>query len=487
VELNGRIKESFGLEGNAVKVTPDQTVSTLALAIQKALKQAEASPSAEEQAEANNDQVDTGDSVGENQSRTDISSLVDAELEEEKILVPPLGTNMKSSSSSKDAKLVIGPLDDVTAHIIRYLLKAGARRVYCVASDVINTLFIKNRMEELGLWKASFEGRVIALSGDPTKTHFDIKEQQYGELLGEVGAVVVSGGWRSAGGGDDLHSQSHISTAINAVRFARQGGASLHHMSTGWIDPFEAEEGEVEEVLQVACENYDVDCSSYRLPLVTISSKQKCDKVNGVKCNNIIFELIKACKVAGVVSKDWEKGVLPLLPADVAGKFVVRWMEVGRKGKPAGAVSVRNTISLNTYMPTTTILDYADDLGGKPLIRGVEYREAVMAFAKALRQDEGSDVGSSATKAHEVMDIMSKDAGEIATKIVANRPSLREVVDAAIHRPCHKQVVESLKRHLDQHPEVAAVHAAKGLKQQKSEETKEEEATQQQMLRAIRQ
>ena len=45
MELYGRIKESFGLEGNALKVTPELTLTALALLIHKAVKKAEAAAS----------------------------------------------------------------------------------------------------------------------------------------------------------------------------------------------------------------------------------------------------------------------------------------------------------------------------------------------------------------------------------------------------------------------------------------------------------
>ena len=73
---------------------------------------------------------------------------------------------------------------------------------------------IKGTMEELNIWKPSFESRICVLLGDASKVHFDLGVDQYGEVMSDVDAVVVSAGWRTATG-----CSGGISTAINAIRY----------------------------------------------------------------------------------------------------------------------------------------------------------------------------------------------------------------------------------------------------------------------------
>ena len=465
MELNGRIKESFGLEGSAVKVTPDQTLSNLALIIQKALRQAEASAVEDGQVEAGEQQEESNEdaAVGVGgKNRTDIFSLVENEFEEEKQALPHRHAPANASSPDRhhdhrhhhhhnqNAKLVIGANEFVGAHITRYLLKKGASLVYCVVNAMnshASHVLIKKTMEELGLWKDNFDSHLIALPGDMTKANFGLKEEQYSSMLMDVDAIIVSGGHRSVSG-DETHSQANTAAAINAVSFARRGGASLHYVTSGWVDPFDSEEGEAEEVLKVASQRYNIDCSSYRLPFMTVNSK------GGVMAgDHIIFDIIKACCKTGVVSQDWERSSLPLLPADVAGKFVVRGVEsTGHKSQSRGEVCVRDTMALNAYMPMSTLLGWVDQLADKPLSRGVEYSKVVIAFSQALK-DHKENQGL-------IHNILSKDRGEILAKATTHHTtglSVREVVDVVLHRPNRDKVVGDLKRYIDDHPEVVAV------------------------------
>ena len=225
----------------------------------------------------------------------------------------------------------------------------------------------------------------------------------------------------------------------------------MHYVSSGWVDPLDPEEGHVEEILKLASHRYNFACSSYRLPLVTINSK------GGFMGDddNIIFNIIKACRKTGMMSEEWEGMSLPLLPADAAGKFVVHHLMRGngnhsRLPSPSRAVCLRNPVSITTYMPMTCILDWVDDMADKPVVRGLDSRRVMMAFAQAL----------SGSKAQDLLAVMSKDGDEVKAKIMASGSglSMGEIMYAGLHRPNGKRVVSDIKRYINDHPSLVAIN-----------------------------
>lgn len=92
-------------------------------------------------------------------------------------------------------------------------------------------LKIQRSMEELGIWKARFAGKLRAIPGDVAKAEFGLKPDAYAELVREVDVVVHTGGSLKWAMDADL-VPTNINGLMNVIALARKNGASVHYLSS---------------------------------------------------------------------------------------------------------------------------------------------------------------------------------------------------------------------------------------------------------------
>jgi len=179
----------------------------------------------------------------------------------------------------------------VGAHLLHYFLKAGAPKVYCIvraAHAEAAYQRVQAALKRLNLWRPNFAGRISAVAGELSEPDFGLPATQYEELLTSVGEVIHAAGTRYWLG-ENSQVAANVAGTVNMVTFARKGGASIHYISTAWLDVYE--EGDEkdkammssiayvnikrkgEELVQFASRFYHVPCAIYRLPTFSVSSK----------------------------------------------------------------------------------------------------------------------------------------------------------------------------------------------------------------------
>lgn len=290
----GRIRELFGIEGDALKVTSEMTVDALSMAIFKLKQSAKVTTTTTTTDSSSAEAEDQGSPKDEAvlHSKADLITAMASEFEEgSKDRTPPGSFLTRWIRPQKQGKLLFGATGIIGSHLLRYMLKAGAPRVYCVvrAANPEGAYHrIEQKLKRLRLWSADFETRIVAMPGDISHQHFGLQSAQYKMLLGDVGDVILAAGSRSWVGEADQIA-ANITGTMDAVAFAREGDAAVHYISTSWLDiydmaddkdkeglslmPYFSIKRKGEEILQFAARHHNVICSSYRLPLVSVSSK----------------------------------------------------------------------------------------------------------------------------------------------------------------------------------------------------------------------
>lgn len=86
-------------------------------------------------------------------------------------------------------------------------------------------------MEELGIWKPRFAGRLTCIPGAVDKAQFGLAPAAYEALARDVGVIVHTGGSLRWTLDPDLVPQN-INGLMNVVALARKNGASVHYLSS---------------------------------------------------------------------------------------------------------------------------------------------------------------------------------------------------------------------------------------------------------------
>jgi len=158
----------------------------------------------------------------------------------------------------------------------------------------------------------------------------------------------------------------------------------------------------------------------------------------------------------GTVPQSWESVPHFLAPSDVAAKYVVQLMASGGHkttwGRQSAAHSahVYSSLPITTPVFTSTMMDLAAQLSGKPLARGVEESTAEVAIQKALDPEEVYI---------ERIAEMSRAATRSADKVIAKigTRSHAAIINNLFHsrlRATPARVEELLRRYILDNPHV---------------------------------
>jgi len=132
---------------------------------------------------------------------------------------------------------------------------------------------------------------------------------------------------------------------------------------------------------------------------------------HSIVCLQFAFTLIKTTISAGRVPSSWENGLNPLVPADVAAKYIVNGM--GRRiGSTTVGARMYTSLPISTLVSNSTIIDWACELSPKPIVRGVAPSEGVMALQEAIDPQEAF-----ITQLITLMDACSRSMDRVAAKI----------------------------------------------------------------------
>ena len=195
---------------------------------------------------------------------------------------------------------------------------------------------IEKAMRQLKIWKPSFADSIVALPGDMAQPNFGLKPDVYNRLVREVDAIVHAGGsrkWHM----DTESVACNISGLMNVVTLARKSNASVHYISSGWLDAEEAASDKdrdilhampyvqikrrAEDILHFAARHYKLACFAYRIPLISVNTK------GGFTGDFVAFSVMQSLYECHMMPKEMsEKSCYPIMPADLAAKYVVRQM-----------------------------------------------------------------------------------------------------------------------------------------------------------------
>jgi len=300
----GRIRDRFAVDSNTLKVTQEQTISSLGVAIWKTLQRKKVATnekdiiSVEKDGAENHSLVDKEGILGVMGSGfessggvnwSSASSTRSASAMMSRLINKANGHN--TITKKKAAKLVFGATGLVGSHIVYTLLKAGVAKIYCIVRAPHSEAAcqrIESTFKRLHLWQPGFKARIHAIAGEISKPSFGLSPTQYEELLANVGEVVHAAGTRYWLG-ERSQVAANASGTCNIIAFARKGGAAIHYTSTAWLDIYETGDKEDkkkmsnmayinikrqgEELVQFASTFYGIPCSIYRLPAVSVSTK----------------------------------------------------------------------------------------------------------------------------------------------------------------------------------------------------------------------
>jgi len=149
VELSGRIKKSFGIEGHVLRVKRDSTIETLAHHIHKMIRrdideeegggkgedhrgvisgkgeQEEGDEEEVEEEEEEDNRPTTITTSSSSMSKGDLIHLMASQFEDKVLPAPCWRSRGSSSSSNSSSALLFGATGLIGAHVLERLLKKG--------------------------------------------------------------------------------------------------------------------------------------------------------------------------------------------------------------------------------------------------------------------------------------------------------------------------------------------------------------------------
>lgn len=380
VELGGRMKKHFNVEMDAVKMSPDMTLEDVA----KMIFKLQARSGGNGKADASS--ADQGADLHVLHSKAEMNSMISSRFERADSIkhIPPAKL-LRLNSLRASSVLLFGAEYLNGAHMLRYLIKGGARTVYCVgpwATTEGGLIKIERSMRELALWKDSFAKHIIPVTGDVSKKDFGMKGPAYDELAASVDTIVHSGGSLKWAMDADL-VPTNISGLMNVIAMARKTGASIHYLSSSSLTAIENAEHQdrdilrpvpyfdvkrkAEDILQFAARHYDLRCFIYRLPYITPNMKGRFG--TSYAKDLVLVRFMQCIQDSGLFpSTEMGNHVLYVISADAAAKFVVRHMR--HTSTSAKKTAVRYFVtSESTGLPMSTLADWVEEKTGRPLDR----------------------------------------------------------------------------------------------------------------------
>jgi nucleoside-diphosphate-sugar epimerase len=172
------------------------------------------------------------------------------------------------------------------AHILKYLLKSGTKRVLCVVRGHTaegGKCRIIRAMQDMKIWKPAFEDAIEVVIGDMAKPRLGLTPEVYQQLATDTRTIVHAAGDRTWLISQDS-SECNQTGLMSIVALARESGASIHYVSSCWVDIYERVDNEDkaeisklpyvglkregEDILSFAAWQHGVDCYSYRVPVL---------------------------------------------------------------------------------------------------------------------------------------------------------------------------------------------------------------------------
>jgi thioester reductase-like protein len=330
-------------------------------------------------------------------------------------LVPCVGVGMGKGKGQ--AILLYGADSLGGAHLLRYLLKGTSRRrllpggapvVYCLGSWSTaegGLARIEKVMREAKIWKPAFAARIRPLpGGDATQARFRLPPAVYARLAAEVGTIVHAGSpllWAL----DAPLVAENVSALMNMVALARANGASVHYVSSQWLDGYDGADPETddrrllaslpeiqvkrraEEILHFAAHQHGLRCAAYRLPCLAVNTKGGFSRRHA-RDESFVVKTIAILRDAGMLVAECADDVVPLISADVAAKFVVARIlgARGRNGRRRAAV-FSPTVETECVTMSTLVdwMEEAEGCGAGPINRVGTREEMAAYFERRIR------------------------------------------------------------------------------------------------------
>jgi acyl transferase domain-containing protein/NADPH:quinone reductase-like Zn-dependent oxidoreductase/thioester reductase-like protein/acyl carrier protein len=465
VELGGRIKKHFGIEVSSVKMSPDNTLEDVSKIIYKLQSRGSSDKKGGET--EGEDANQEGMMVLHN--KAEMNSMITTLFEDgEKLVVQPLKRgNMSLSSLGSGAKLLFGATGLTGAHLLRYLIKAGIPKVFCVVRGATaegGLARIEKAMRLLKIWKPSFAAHIVALPGDMASPNFGLKPELYARLVLEVDAVVHAGGsrkWHM----DTESVACNISGLMNIITLARKNNASVHYVSSGWLDAEEAatdKDREVlrampyvqikrraEDILHFAARHYKLNCLAYRIPLISVNTK------GGFTGDFVAFSVMQTLSESHMMPKEMcEKSCYPIMPADMAAKYIVRQMSRAPR-KTNGHALLYSAAAYSEIISTQKLGEWVEELQGIKIDRLASMDNMKEYYRKRL-VPQVLDMQASFT---DFLAALGR-ASERLRQQVRRESTVRNLVDKALFYNPKVLPSELLKEYVRDHPEVLLMEQA---------------------------
>jgi thioester reductase-like protein/acyl carrier protein len=405
VELGGRIQKQFGVELNAVKLSPERSLIDVATVIYKLQRRSEGAVEGDEATGVQG--AEDGDTLASSSTMAVVLASRFAATAEAKRPAPsvalPLFNKLKlrprGGQEKGGAHLLFGATGLAGSHILRYLIKhGGVRRVFVIvrASDADAAMArLVKAMEDLRLWKPCFAQRIVALPGDLALPRFGLTAERYQELVDEVGHIIHAAGARSWAV-DAQSLDCNVAGVTNVVGLAREGGAVVHYVSSCWLDLYEAaaEGADREElaalpyvdikrrgeaILRFASKQCGVRCNIVRLPLFSVNSK------GAFAGDLVLLSMLQGMCRTGLCPGT--EALFPTMTSDAAAKYFVQAM----KAMPTkGDLAFSSAAVMAEDVSMSTLCDIVDAVREAPINRDStvhDYMSAIEAIAGRSLQD----------------------------------------------------------------------------------------------------
>lgn len=134
--------------------------------------------------------------------------------------------------------LLTGVTGFLGVHLLDELLESNPMStVYCIIREKPNKTAVKRLEETLnfyfdGKWISEIGNRIIVLKGDLSREMFGLNPTLYRELLVKVETIINSASLVKHFGVYDLFYQSNVLSVENIIKFAKESGCSINHIST---------------------------------------------------------------------------------------------------------------------------------------------------------------------------------------------------------------------------------------------------------------
>jgi hypothetical protein len=323
--------------------------------------------------------------------------------------LPRLGSSTKllvrlgSDIGDSPPVVLFGATGLTGAHILKYLLKSGTKRVLCVVRGHTaegGKCRIIRAMQDMKIWKPAFEDAIEVVIGDMGKPRLGLTPEVYQQLATDTRTIVHAAGDRTWLISQDS-SDCNKAGLMSIVALARESGASIHYVSSCWIDIYEQVDNEDkaeidklpyvglkregEEILSFAAWQHGVDCYSYRVPVLGPN-----------RHGGFSGELGAIGSVQVMFSTNMNVGsaaILPLMAMDKAAKFMVRRMGLNKPGlqlaRNKSKLTIHTALRLCEVVTMAMMCDMVDRLrpGQRPIRRTASLEDVEKGLTEKFPED----------------------------------------------------------------------------------------------------